>query len=76
MSTHLITLHTVDEVAHELRVSRDTVYRLVRAGKIGAHRIGGQVRIPAEAVDAYVRRRKTGQDDERSVVEKYFPRGH
>jgi excisionase family DNA binding protein len=75
MSTQLLTLHTVDEVAHELRVSPDTVYRLVRSGEIGAHRIGGQVRIPAEAVDAYLRRRATGHDDS-SVVGKYFPRRH
>jgi excisionase family DNA binding protein len=52
----VVTLYTVDEVAHELRVSPDTNYRLVKSGELGAHRIGGQVRIPAEAVDAYMRR--------------------
>jgi excisionase family DNA binding protein len=35
----------------ELRVSPPTIYRrLVKSGELGAHRVGAQVRMPAEAV--------------------------
>lgn len=41
---------TVHEVAAILRVSKQTVYRLVRTGSLEAVRVGGSFRIPEHAV--------------------------
>jgi len=43
-------LLTVGEVAARLRVSRATVYRLVRLGGIPALRVSNAIRIPADAI--------------------------
>lgn len=45
-----------DEVADELRVSRDTIYRLIREGKLVAIRVGFQLRIRAEDYREFTRR--------------------
>jgi excisionase family DNA binding protein len=37
-----VTLLTVPEVAYEIRVSVDTVYRHIRSGLLGATKIGGK----------------------------------
>jgi excisionase family DNA binding protein len=42
---------TVFEAAAILRVSKQTVYRLVRAGDLEAVRVGGRLRIPAHVVE-------------------------
>ncbi len=41
-----------DELAAELRVSRATIYRMLRRRAIDSVRVGGQIRIPRRAVDA------------------------
>jgi len=45
---------TALEVAERMRVSKMTVYRLVRAGKIPAVRIGRAFRIRDEDVEKYL----------------------
>ena len=50
---------TVGEVAHQLRVSNMTVYRLISAGELAAVRIGKSYRIREEDVDAYLASRYT-----------------
>lgn len=47
-------LLTVAEVADLLRVSNMTVYRLIKAGQIGAIRVGKNYRIPQADLDAYL----------------------
>ena len=47
-------LLTTTEVADRLRVTRQTVARWVRGGKIAAHRLpSGVIRIPASAMDSF-----------------------
>jgi excisionase family DNA binding protein len=41
----------IPEVARELRVSRETVYRAVRRGEIEVVRIGGVIRVPAATLE-------------------------
>ena len=41
-------LLTVAEVADELRVTRGTAYRWIRAGDLPAVRVGGTVRVPSK----------------------------
>jgi excisionase family DNA binding protein len=50
---------TVNEVAHMLRVSNMTVYRLVNAGEIPAVRIGKSYRLREDDVDKYLADRYT-----------------
>ena len=47
-------LLTVAEVAELLRVSNMTVYRLIKAGQIGAIRVGKNYRIPQADLDDYL----------------------
>ncbi|GAC1312494.1 MAG: helix-turn-helix domain-containing protein [Acidimicrobiales bacterium] len=50
---------TVSEVAHQLRVSNMTVYRLINAGELAAVRVGKSYRIRDVDVDAYLSARYT-----------------
>lgn len=45
---------SVWDAARELGVSKMTVYRLIHAGELPAHRIGRSFRIKRTALDAYV----------------------
>jgi excisionase family DNA binding protein len=47
---------TVAEVAAAMRVSKMTVYRLVHGGELPAVRVGRSFRVPADAVEEYLRR--------------------
>ena len=47
-----LTLLTIDEVAETLRVSKATVYRLVRTGELPASRVGPSIRVSeADLID-------------------------
>jgi len=45
---------TVDDVRSRLNVSISTVRRLVRAGKLPAYLVGGQLRFKSEEVAEYI----------------------
>ncbi len=45
---------TPEQVAEELRVSPETIYRLIRARKLAATRIGRAYRIPREDLDTFM----------------------
>ncbi len=49
-------LLTVQEVATRMRVSTMTVYRLIKTGDLAASRVGHSYRLPASAVEEYLRR--------------------
>lgn len=44
---------TVEEVASQLRVTTETVRRLIRAGTIKAFRVGRAIRIPTSSLDEF-----------------------
>jgi excisionase family DNA binding protein len=50
---------TVQEVADLMRVSTMTVYRLIKAGDLGAVRVGKSYRIREDDVDRYLASRYT-----------------
>jgi excisionase family DNA binding protein len=50
-----VTFLTVAEVAALMRVSKMTVYRLVNTAALPAVRVGRSVRVPEQAVHAYLR---------------------
>lgn len=45
---------TPAEVAARMRVSADTVMRLVRSGRLPGHKFGKQWRVPSRALDGYL----------------------
>jgi excisionase family DNA binding protein len=51
-----VTFLTVAEVAAVMRVSKMTVYRLVHGGELPAIRVGRSFRVPADAVNEYLRK--------------------
>lgn len=50
---------TVAEVASQMRVSNMTVYRLIKAGELGAVRVGKSYRIREDDIDRYLAARYT-----------------
>ena len=50
---------TVNEVADLLRVSRMTVYRLIKQGEMAALRVGRNFRLREEDVHSYLKERYT-----------------
>lgn len=46
---------TVQEVASLMRVSTMTIYRMVHGGELPAVRFGRSYRVPANAVESYLR---------------------
>ncbi len=50
----------VDEAAKLLQVGRNKVYELVASGELPSVRIGRQLRIPAEALRAWIRSQTVG----------------
>jgi excisionase family DNA binding protein len=52
-------LLTVSEVADLLRVSKMTVYRLIKEGSIGSLRVGHSYRLREDDVDDYLSKRYT-----------------
>lgn len=45
---------SIEDTAAYLKVSRDTVYRIIRGGKLQSFRIEGSLRIRPSDIDAYV----------------------
>lgn len=52
------TLMILEEVARFLRLSNDTVYRLVNAGKLPASKVGDQWRFRKQDVDEWFEKNK------------------
>lgn len=50
----------LDEVAKILALGRSTVYNLVNAGELPIVRIGKSIRIPADALEAWVEKKTRG----------------
>jgi excisionase family DNA binding protein len=46
----------VSEVAQELQVDRDTVYRLIKSGKLKAFKVGSDWRITEKALEEFIRK--------------------
>ena len=52
--------YTTEEIADLLKVSKLTVYDLIKKGDLRAYRVGRQMRIDAEDLEAYKERSKSG----------------
>lgn len=59
--------YTIEEIAHILRVSKLTVYDLVKKGDLPAYRVGRQMRVDAVDLEAYKEGAKSGQKPDQSL---------
>jgi excisionase family DNA binding protein len=48
----------VDDVARELKISTKTLRRWLQDGRLPYHRFGRQIRISAEALNAFIRQNR------------------
>jgi putative molybdopterin biosynthesis protein len=53
--------YTTEEVAKLLKISKLTVYDLIKKGELASYRVGKQMRVDAADLDAYKSRSKSGQ---------------
>ena len=53
-----VLLLTMIDAARALAIGRTTMYELVAAGEIGVVHIGRSVRVPVDALHAFVERRR------------------
>jgi excisionase family DNA binding protein len=64
-------LLSVQQVATRLRISRGSVYELVKRGDLAVHRVGsgrGTIRISEADLQAYLSRCRSGGGEEREQV--------
>lgn len=54
-------LLTVEEAAKRLSIGRTTMYALIKAGHVATVRLGHLRRVPADALDNYVRQLRQQQ---------------
>ena len=60
---------TVEEVAEELRVHRETVRQWIREGELDAFDTGRGYRISRKDLDDFIQKRKTGKRRKKSEEE-------
>lgn len=65
MANHQAASYTTEEIADLLKVSKLTVYDLIKKGELRSYRVGRQMRIDAEDLEAYKDKSKSGR-----VIEK------
>lgn len=55
MGKNLDAVLTLDELAHYLKISRSTLYKLARAGKIPARKVGRSWRFQKSLIDQWLK---------------------
>lgn len=51
--------YTTEELAERLRVNIMTIYRYIKAGRLKAHKIGKEFRIPKDEFDRFLKNTST-----------------
>jgi excisionase family DNA binding protein len=62
MNMQLPDLLTPDQAARYLQVDRETIYRYIRDGRLGASRIGRSYRISRQSIDQLLMSNRTRPD--------------
>ena len=61
-SDHIMTIQAL---ADYLRISRSTLYKLARGGKLHGQKVGKRWRFHREAIDAWLKQHPQPSDDEK-----------
>lgn len=59
MNNYTVELFTLDELCEILMIGRNTAYKLLHSGDLGAFRIGKVWKIPKSGVIEYLQSKKT-----------------
>lgn len=62
---------TPEQVAHYLQLSKDTVYRYIREGKLTASRLGRTYRVPRENVDLFLLATSTNKAAREALFDRW-----
>lgn len=65
-----IDILTLDELSAYLRISKSTLYKLVREGRIPSQKIGRHWRFRKETIDKWMDRRILISNDNLSAIDK------
>jgi len=65
---HQETSYTIEEVAQLLKVSKLTVYDLVKKGELPVFKVGRQMRLASSDFDAYIARHRMKTNDEQKTI--------
>jgi len=60
--------YTTEEIAKLLKISKLTVYDLIKKGELASYRVGKQMRIDAADLEAYKQRARTAMNPERPAA--------
>src|SRR5690348_8722581 len=60
--------YTTEEIANLLKISKLTVYDLIKKGELPSYRVGKQMRIDASDLETYKQRAKGIMSSERTVI--------
>lgn len=60
--------YTTEEIAKLLKISKLTVYDLIKRGELPSYRVGKQMRVDASDLEAYKQRAKGGQKSEKQTA--------
>ncbi len=64
-------LYTPEEIAQKLKLSKYTIYEMIKRGEISAHRIGRSLRITESQLETYLQQsRKTDNSFEADIEDK------
>jgi molybdate/tungstate transport system ATP-binding protein len=55
-------LYTPEEIAHKLKLSKYTIYEMIKRGEIPAHRIGRSLRITESQLETYLMQSKKAEN--------------
>ncbi|AEF82772.1 helix-turn-helix transcriptional regulator [Leadbettera azotonutricia] len=69
------TLLTAEDVAHQLRIKKLTVYGLIKRGELSSSRVGKQVRVSQADINSYLEASKTGPGTKSAPAELPAERG-
>ena len=59
MEKNIKEFYLVEELAERLRISKMTIYRYIKAGKLSAHKIGKEFRIDKHEFNSFLDKVKT-----------------
>lgn len=60
---HEDVLYTPDEIAQKLKITKNTVYEMIKRGDLDAHRVGKHLRISATQFERYLLRSKGSENN-------------
>lgn len=61
-------LYTPEEIAQKLKITKNTVYEMIKRGDLDAHRIGKHLRISAAQFEIYLLRSKGSENNYDSLI--------